>query len=84
MQKYIEFCAVYTDGIVEQPNERGEQFGEDRLAQVVAESVESCRGQADRKSSPILGTVVASVLAHGGTVEQADDCTQLLVRYNGA
>jgi len=74
---------LYTDGIVEQPNAQGEQFGEDRLAQTIAECVESCREPPGRKSSPILGAVVAKVLAHGGTAEQADDCTQLLVRFNG-
>ena len=35
------------------------------------------------KSSSLLTTVLAKVMAHGGPEEQADDCTQLLVRYNG-
>ena len=74
---------IYTDGIVEQPDAQGELFGEERLSQVVAEFGESCRDRADRKSSPMLEAVVAKVMEHGGTVEQADDCTQMLVRYNG-
>ena len=74
---------IYTDGIVEQPDAQGELFGEESLSQVVAEFGESCRDRADRKSSPMLEAVVAKVMEHGGTVEQADDCTQMLVRYNG-
>ena len=34
-------------------------------------------------SSPLLRSVFHAVVAHGGLVEQADDCTQLIVRYNG-
>ena len=75
---------LYTDGLVEQPNAQGEPFGEERLEQVVAECAASCQEPPGRRSSPILGAVVASVLAHGGNVDQTDDCTQLLVRYNGA
>ena len=74
---------LYTDGIIEQPDGQGELFGEKRLAQVVAGCAESCRRQTERKTSPILEAVVAKVLAHGGEAEQADDCTQLVVRYNG-
>ena len=74
---------LYTDGITEQPNAQGELFGEDRLEQTVRECIGSGTATADRTSSPILGAVLSKVIAHGGAVEQADDCTQLVVRYNG-
>ena len=35
-------------------------------------------------ASPLLGALFAAVIAHGAGVEQADDCTQLVFRYNGA
>ena len=74
---------LYTDGITEQPNAQGELFGEDRLESAVGECARACHGSGDRKTSPIIGAVLEKVLAHGGTVEQADDCTQLVVRFNG-
>ena len=75
---------LYTDGITEQPDVRGELFGEDRLRfsleTMLANGVETMKGGA----SPLMSAVFHAVLAHGGEVEQADDCTQLVVRYNGA
>ena len=37
----------------------------------------------DGGRSPMLSAIFRAVIAHGGLVEQADDCTQLVVRYNG-
>ena len=38
----------------------------------------------DGSSSPLLAAIFDAVVAHGAGVEQADDCTQLVVRYNGS
>jgi sigma-B regulation protein RsbU (phosphoserine phosphatase) len=37
----------------------------------------------DGGASPLLAALFAAVIAHGAGVEQADDCTQLVIRYNG-
>ena len=67
---------LYTDGITEQPNIGGEQYGEDRLLKVLSSG-------AIRKK-PLLDAVLADVRHHAAIAEQADDCTQLVLRYRGA
>ncbi|MBQ3746560.1 MAG: serine/threonine-protein phosphatase [Kiritimatiellae bacterium] len=74
---------LYTDGITEQPDTKGELFGEERLESDIAGLLESGIALFDGERSKILGAVLACVRAHGLGVEQADDCTQLLMRYNG-
>ena len=66
---------LYTDGIVEQPNAAGEQYGEERLLKTLA----GCSARRDG----VLGAVLADVRRHAAGVEQADDCTQLVIRYRG-
>ncbi len=68
---------LYTDGITEQTNVHGEQFGEERLMAVLSEdkivdSPDTC-----------LKSVLSRVVAHAAGTDQADDCTQLIIRYNG-
>ena len=38
----------------------------------------------DGAKSPLLSAIFDAVITHGADVEQADDCTQLVIRYNGA
>ena len=66
---------LYTDGITEQPNATGELYGEKRLLKALAGT--TARGKA------VLGAVLADMRRHGAGAEQADDCTQLLIRYRG-
>ena len=66
---------LYTDGIVEQHNAAGELYGEDRL-------IETVSGCAKRRDG-LLSTVIDDVRRHAAGVEQADDCTQLVLRYRG-
>ena len=66
---------LYTDGITEQPNAAEELYGEERLLKVLS----NCTYRRDA----VLGTVLADVRRHAGDVEQADDCTQLVIRYRG-
>ena len=66
---------LYTDGIVEQHNAAGELYGEDRLLATVA----GC----DKRRDGLLSTVIADVRRHAAGAEQADDCTQLVMRYRG-
>ena len=79
-----ESLYLYTDGITEQPDERGELFGEDNLRFALATMLADGVAELDRDASPLLKAVFRAVVAHGGSVEQADDCTQLVVRYNGS
>ncbi|MBP5285392.1 MAG: serine/threonine-protein phosphatase [Kiritimatiellae bacterium] len=75
---------LYTDGITEQPNEKGELFGEERLLRTAGERAGNGAGMFDGVRSPLLDEVFARVRVHGAGVEQADDCTQLIIRFNGS
>ena len=75
---------LYTDGISEQPDAKGELFGEDRLESAVEGLVQGDTPLFDGARSGLLGAVLACVRAHGLGVEQADDCTQLVLRYDGS
>ena len=66
---------LYTDGIVEQHNAAGELFGDDRLLATVA----GC----DKRRDGLLSAVMDDVRRHAAGAEQADDCTQLVMRYRG-
>lgn len=74
---------LYTDGITEQPDEKGELFGEERLLASIDGLLDAGATAIRPGSSPLLTALVAAVTAHAAGVERADDCTQLIVRYNG-
>ena len=67
---------LYTDGITEQPDPSGELFGETRLVDVLKSS--------RYHQKEVLEQVLAAVKRHAGEIEQADDCTQLVLRYRGS
>jgi sigma-B regulation protein RsbU (phosphoserine phosphatase) len=75
---------LYTDGITEQPDGKGELFGEDRLLFSVGTMLSAGVEAIDGAKSPLLAAIFDAVITHGADVEQADDCTQLVIRYNGA
>jgi sigma-B regulation protein RsbU (phosphoserine phosphatase) len=75
---------LYTDGITEQPDANNELFGEERLERDLAGMLAGGTPLFEGPRSRLLGAVLACVRAHGLGVEQADDCTQLLLRYNGS
>ena len=74
---------LYTDGITEQPDASNELFGEERLENDLASMIAGGTPLFDGARSRLLGALLACVRAHGLGVEQADDCTQLLIRFNG-
>ena len=74
---------LYTDGITEQPDEKKELFGEERLLSALDGMLANGTAVFDGNRSPIPGAILTCVQAHGLGVEQADDCTQLILRYNG-
>ena len=67
---------LYTDGITEQPDPSGELYGDARLLKLLSGCPE--------KDGALLKAVLDDVRRHAGDAEQADDCTQLVMRYRGA
>jgi sigma-B regulation protein RsbU (phosphoserine phosphatase) len=67
-----DLLALYTDGITEATNEKGDEFGEERLIAALSE----CR---NRPAEEILETVVHLVREFGGD-DQADDLTLIVAR----
>ncbi len=64
----------YTDGITEAMNEEGEEFGDDTLAEVLAEI-------AGSDAAAFCEKVVEAVRVHAGDADQSDDITCLCLRY---
>jgi serine phosphatase RsbU (regulator of sigma subunit) len=63
---------LYTDGITEAENQSGDQFGTERLEEIVAASASSARGD-------ILDATIEAVLRFRGSTPQSDDMTLMLV-----
>ena len=74
---------LYTDGITEQPDAKGDLFGEERLAFSMEAMLAAHTCVVEGGASPLLAAIFDAVIAHGAGEEQADDCTQLVICYNG-
>ncbi len=68
---------LYTDGVTEQTNAQGELFGENRLLSFLS------FGRFYEDPGAILPAVSARVSAFAANTAQADDRTQLVIRYRG-
>lgn len=68
-----DLLVCYTDGITEPENEYGEEFGEERLIDLVTRNAERDEGQ-------IIGMVIDAVRQWTSAAEQPDDMTLLLAR----
>jgi serine phosphatase RsbU (regulator of sigma subunit) len=68
-----DILALISDGIYEYARPDGEEFGEDRVADVF-------RTNHDRSMSELGSTLVKAVMDFGGDAPQADDITLVLVR----
>ncbi len=67
---------IYTDGVTEAQNLKGEFFGRQRLRQVVAEHhADSCQAMHD--------AVQSAVAAFTESAPQADDITLVAIEYRG-
>ena len=67
---------IYSDGMTEPENARGEVFGVDRLAEVAMRSPQSPpRG--------IASAMLKSAEEWGASAEQADDMTVVVARFSG-
>lgn len=67
---------LYTDGITEVYNTRDEEFGQERLAQLVQQ-------HADRPVQDLLQAVRQAVSAFGGNRPLMDDVTMVALRISG-
>jgi phosphoserine phosphatase len=68
-----DILALISDGVYEYNNNQGEEFGEDRVAEVFREHY--CLPMAE-----LSGKLVSAVKKFGGTAPQEDDITLVLVR----
>jgi sigma-B regulation protein RsbU (phosphoserine phosphatase) len=70
-----DVLVIYTDGIAEAMNSKGEMFGEQRLSEIL---------QANRQeaSTKIIDTVFDAVKKFAGAAPQSDDITMVVVKRN--
>lgn len=68
-----ECVFLYTDGIIEANNERGEMFGRERLSQLLIE-------QAHEGAEVIEEAVVQGVSAFSASIPQKDDITMVILK----
>ncbi len=68
-----ELLLLYTDGVTEAMNAKGELFAEDRMAAVAAANPKA-------NTQQLIRTIVGAVTAHADGFEQSDDITMLAVR----
>jgi anti-sigma regulatory factor (Ser/Thr protein kinase) len=68
-----DLLALISDGVYEQPNERHEQFGQERVHRIVAEL-------HARPVAELAAALLSAVKAFAGAVPQEDDMTVVLVK----
>ncbi len=71
-----EYLFLYTDGVVEAQNSRGEFFGDDRMLAALAEG-------RDLNAKALTDSVLQAVTAFAGEADQSDDITMLALRFLG-
>jgi sigma-B regulation protein RsbU (phosphoserine phosphatase) len=67
---------VYSDGVTEARNAAGEEYGRDRLRDLVAD-------RHGAEPDTLLEVLLASIRNFVGTEPQSDDITVLVLRYRG-
>jgi len=83
--KLVETCEIryekgdimllYTDGITEAKNQRGDEFGYDRLAEALKEVT-------DKRASEIEKHVIDRLYEFSGTKDINDDYTSMTIKFN--
>ena len=68
-----DILVLYTDGIVEGKDPSGNDFGDDRLHQLIAETREL-------SAQEILNTILQDLQAHQKSAEQSDDITLMVLK----
>lgn len=67
---------LYTDGVTEAMNERGELFSEERLKK----ELEKLK---DRGCEDVVRTIMKAIEEFAGNAEQSDDITMMMITYEG-
>ncbi|MBN2417510.1 serine/threonine-protein phosphatase [bacterium] len=71
-----EFLVLYSDGVIDAVNSRGEFFGQDRFRDIL--------GTIGRRSARAAGeTIFAAIDRFAGTARQSDDISLLLLKRTG-
>jgi serine phosphatase RsbU (regulator of sigma subunit) len=73
-----EWLCVFTDGVTEAMNARGELYGAERLLEVLG------RQREEASPAAVLTDIRDDVRRYVGDTEQSDDLTMLCLRWNGA
>jgi sigma-B regulation protein RsbU (phosphoserine phosphatase) len=68
-----DILTLFTDGVTEQENDRGEEFSMDRLKKAVLDNEE-------KSASAAVADIAEAVSNYAGTREQADDLTVVVVK----
>ena len=68
-----DVLGLISDGIYEYENESGEQFGQQRVANIVSHS-------GDLSAQDLVNEILRSVRSFGGLAPQADDITIVLAK----
>ena len=68
-----DVLVIYSDGIPEAMNTQQEQFGEERLSQVIYEN-------RSLSAMELIDKIVASAKTHAGAMPQSDDMTLIVVK----
>jgi sigma-B regulation protein RsbU (phosphoserine phosphatase) len=69
-----QILCLFTDGICEVRDARGEMFGRQRLCRAIER-------YADAAAKTIMLSILDEVEAHGGAAESQDDLTLVVVKY---
>jgi serine phosphatase RsbU (regulator of sigma subunit) len=72
-----DICVFYTDGVTEARNSRGEEFGTERMIEVVL-------GITKGTSHQILDALIQGVRYHTGLGGTSDDITVVVLQWNGS
>jgi len=68
-----DILALVTDGFIEWANPQGEEFGQNRVKEVI-------RANRNQPASTIISELYSSILAFAGSTPQQDDLTAVIVR----
>ena len=71
-----EYCVMFTDGVTEAMNIKGELYSEPRLKTLFSENT-------FKSVNHIVNSIVDSVSSFEDEAEQADDITVMAMKYNG-
>jgi serine phosphatase RsbU (regulator of sigma subunit) len=72
-----DVCVFYTDGVTESRNRTGEEFGSNRLVQLVA----NVQGKT---ASEIRSNIVSAVREHTGNVTELDDISMVVLKWRSS